>query len=142
MMLESEWITIVPRHKQHITYILFFVNGVGVQLNPFLRENLMIKVNVGHSVALSIQYLDQNGNPMITPPTPDPSPPILWMSAKVAGTITQSGAAATYKATAPGNDSVEVQVQIGGALFAASLAIEVDAVPQVFTSIAIGAVVS
>ena len=141
-MTESDWITIVPRHKQHITYVLFYVNGVGVQLNPFFRENLMTKVNVGHSVALSIKYLDQNGNPMITPPTPDASPPILWLSAKVVGTLVPSGATATYNATAPGNDDVEVQVQIGGTLFTASLAIEVDAVPQVFTSIAIGAVVS
>ena len=53
-------------------------------LHPNIKEMIMGTVNVGHTDTLGIEYLDQNGNPMLTPVTPD-SPPTWTDAPSVAG---------------------------------------------------------
>lgn len=114
------------------------------------KDTLMLNVTVGHSAALSIVYLDQNGNPMLTTPTPDPATPPAtnptWTDAPSAAgvdTLTSNAdGTATLAALAPGSDNVSVTVTVGGVAFSASLAVAVAAPPQVLTSIAINSVVS
>jgi hypothetical protein len=75
---------------------------------------------------------------MLITPTPDPSPPPTWSDTTPAvATFTSSGLTASEVAVAPGNDVVNLTLNVGGQTFAATLAVEVDAVPQVLTSIAI-----
>lgn len=101
-----------------------------------------VAVNVGHKVSMSLLLLDQNGNPMLTQPTLDPSPAPAWTGASVpaspaAGTLTPSGATATFVAAEPGTENVGVTVDVGGDAFSASLAIVVSAAPQVLSAVEI-----
>jgi hypothetical protein len=102
-----------------------------------------VKVTVGHSVAFSIVYLDQNGNPMLTAPTPD-SPPAWSDTTSATETLTPaaSGLTASAVALAAGTDVVSVSVTVGGVVFSATCDVEVDAAPQVLTSVEIAAVAS
>jgi hypothetical protein len=102
-----------------------------------------VKVTVGHSVAFSIVYLDQNGNPMLTTPTPD-SPPVWSDTTPATETLTPaaSGLTASAVALAAGTDVVTVAVTVGGTSFTGTCDVEVDAVPQVLTSVDIAAVAS
>ena len=95
-------------------------------------------VTVGHTDTLSIEYLDQNGNPMLTPVTPD-SPPTWTNSPSASGvdTFTPSGNTAVLVAQAAGIDTVSVSVVVSGQTFLASDMITINAAPQVLTSIAI-----
>lgn len=98
----------------------------------------MTKITVGHTLALSISYLDQNGNPMLTTPAPDAAP--TWSNTTPATeTLTASadGLTASAVALAAGTDSIALSLAVGGVTFQAALAVEVDAVPQVLTSVAI-----
>ena len=147
--------------RQRLTSIVIAVDGVWVRRHhiPHYKRSLlwwlfgyhhqeridvMLNVTVGHSAALSIIYQDQNGNPMLTTPTPD-SPP-TWADAPSAPGVdtfvANADGTAALSANAPGTDSVTATVVVGGVSYTASLAVEVDAVPQVLTSIAINAVVS
>jgi hypothetical protein len=103
----------------------------------------MLQVNAGHAVALALAYLDANGNPMLTKPTPDAAP--AWTDAPSApgiDTLTvapdgSSAVLATNPADANASDTVSVSVAVGGKTFAATLSIAISAAPQVLTSIAI-----
>jgi hypothetical protein len=102
-----------------------------------------VNVNVGHTVSMTIVFLDQNGNPMLTPVTPDATP--TWTDTTPAtGTLTPSadGLSATELAVAAGTDTVTVSLAVSGVSFTASQGIVVAAAPQVLTSIAIAATVS
>ena len=97
-------------------------------------------LTVGHGSEISIQYLDQNGNPMLVTPTPDAPP--SWSDAQNpvgdAGLIVAAdGNTATLDAKAPGGDVVTVNLAVGGKPFTASLAVTIEAAPQVLTSIAL-----
>lgn len=97
-----------------------------------------VNVSVGHTVSMSLLFLDQNGNPMIVTPTPD-APPAWTDTAPATGTLTAAanGLTATEIAIAAGTDTVSVALAVGGVSFSASVAIDVAAAPQVLTSIAI-----
>ena len=99
-------------------------------------------VNVGHKVSMSIVYLDANGNPMLTTPTPD-SPPVWTDSTPATGglVVSADGLTAVETAIAPGSDTVNLTVVVGGVSFAASQAITVDTAAQGLTSIEIDATV-
>jgi hypothetical protein len=105
-------------------------------MNPVL-------VSIGHTVSCTIVYLDQNGNPMLTPPTPD-APPTWADSTPATGTLTASanGLTASELAVAAGADTITVNLAVGGKPFSASIPIEVQAAPQVLTSIEIAATVA
>ena len=99
---------------------------------------MSVAVNVGHSVNMTLAFLDQNGNPMLTTPAPD-APPVWTDTTPAVGTLTASGSGltATELALTPGGDTVTVSLSVGGVAFTATVDITVSAVPQVLTSVAI-----
>ena len=102
-------------------------------------------VNVGHQIAFSINYVDTNGNPMLTPVTPD-SPPTWTDAPSAAGvdTFTSSadGTTALLLATAAGSDTVSLSVTVGGVTFTASDLVTISAAPQVLGGVEITSVVT
>lgn len=137
------------KHRHHRRHrrrrrIVLFINGVGVTLTPNQETRIMVDVTVGHSIALSIQYLDQKGNPMLTPAPKTDSPPAWTNSTPATETLTVAadGNTATATTVAVGTDIVSLALAIGGVSFSASLSVNVTDVPQILTSIAIASVVS
>ncbi len=99
-----------------------------------------IDVTVGHKVSMTLVFLDQNGNPMLTPVAPDAVP--TWSDTTPAtGTLSAGadGLSASELAVAAGTDVVNVSLAVGGVAFAASLGITVAEAPQVLTSVSITA---
>lgn len=131
-----------PRSRHHARVVLVvLVDGVEVLfavIAPGRKERLMTTVTVGHSIALAIAFLDANGNPMLTTPTPD-SPPVWSNTTPATETLVAAadGLSAVATSVAPGTDAISLTVPVGGASFAASLSVEVDAAPQVLTSVQI-----
>lgn len=103
----------------------------------------MTTVTVGHKIALAIQYLDQNGQPMLTTPTPT-APPVWTQTTPATETLTAApdGLTAQTTALAAGSDTIGLSLEVAGATFSATLAVTVQAVPQTLASIAILATVS
>lgn len=100
----------------------------------------MTTMTVGHTDTLTIQYLDQHGNPMLTAVTPDSAP--TWANVPSnppvdTFTVSQDGSNATLVATAPGQDTVTLTVIVGGKSFIATDSITIQAAPQVLTSVMI-----
>lgn len=135
------------RHKpsRHHLRVLLVVIVEGKEsffavLNPGRKVNLMTTLTVGHKLALAIAFLDANGNPMLTTPTPD-SPPAWSNTTPATETLVAAadGLSAVATSVAPGTDSISLSVVVGGATFSASLGVEVDAAPQVLTSVQITA---
>jgi len=92
---------------------------------------------------MSIEYLDQNGNPMLVTPVPDAAP--AWTDttpATGALTVAPGGMTATELAAEPGSDVVSVSFSVGGTGFSATLPITVTPVAQVLTSVEIEATVA
>ena len=106
----------------------------------------MLNLTVGHTDTASIIYLDANGNPMLTTPVPDAPP--TWVDpappSPAVDTITPSadGNTCVIVATAPGTDTVNLSLAVGGKVFTASLQLNISAAPQVLTSVAIANSVS
>lgn len=97
-----------------------------------------IKVSLGHNVTGKITFLDQHGNPMLTPVVPDAAP--VWSNlATDVETVTASADGLSMSAVPAkvGVDTISVKVTVGGAEFAATLDVEVTPEVQVFTSVAI-----
>jgi hypothetical protein len=100
-------------------------------------------VNLGHEIGLSIQFLDQNGNIMLTQPVPDTAP--AWSNSTPATetlSVAANGLTATADPIAVGMDTISLSLAVGGKSFSATLSVEVDAAPQVLTSIAIVPVIA
>ena len=98
----------------------------------------MTDVTLGHKINLSIAYLDQNGNPMLTAPTPDAPP--SWSNTTPATetlAVDPTGNTATATTVAVGTDVIDLSVTVGGQTFTATLGVNVSPVPQVLTSVAI-----
>lgn len=101
-----------------------------------------VTVSVGHSVNCSLVFLDQNGNPMQTTPTPDAAP--SWSDTTPAtGTLTEGpgGLTASEVADAAGTDTINVSLAVGGAQFSASVGVVVSPAAQVLTSVQIATTV-
>ena len=129
-------------HGKRRFFAFLKINDTSILLHPN-EENFMTTVlTIGHKLGLALQVLDQNGNPMLTPVTFDAAP--VWANTTPA-TETLSAAADGQSATgtpvAPGADLISVSFTIGGVPFSATLAVEVDAAPQVPTSAVIVATV-
>ena len=131
------------RRRHHHPRVVLFIDGYGHELHPYRRTCIMLNVNAGHAVSMAIGYLDQNGNPMLTAPTPD-SPP-SWLNAPSAPgidtlTVSPDGSTAilaTGAGDANSSDTVSLTVVVGGKSFAATLPISISAAPQVLTSVVI-----
>ena len=103
----------------------------------------MTTVSVGHTVVNTIAYLDQNGNPMVTAPTPD-SPPV-WTGSDGAVeslSISADGATATATALAAGTNVLTLTLTVAGKTYTATATDTVTAAPQVLTSVKIVQAVS
>lgn len=102
------------------------------------------EVAIGHTVAMSLAFLDQHGNPMITVAKPD-SPPV-WTNVKPAiETVVApaDGMSAVATPLVVGSDTITVKLSVGGVAFTATLDVNVIATEaQVLTSVAIVPVIS
>lgn len=95
-----------------------------------------IALTVGHTASFTLLFLDANGNPMLTTPTPD-TPPVWTDSTPATGTLTSNGLTASEIAIAAGSDTVSVALSVGGVAFTASQVLTVSAAAQVLTSVQI-----
>lgn len=113
------------------------------KLHPNRKIFIMTDVTVGHEIVYTIQYLDQNGQPMLSPVTPDSAPVWSNLAAPTIDTMSVSadGSTDTVSAVGAGVDSVSVSVTVGGAVFSAVDQVSVGAAPQVLTSIALSPLV-
>ncbi len=102
-----------------------------------------VKLSLGHTVTGKITFLDQHGNPMLTPVTPDAVP--VWSNVDTAvETVTASADGMSMSAVPAkvGVDTVTVVVTVGGVEFSATLDVEVTPEEQVLTKVAIAAAVA
>jgi hypothetical protein len=121
-------------HRKKI-HRIELTSGKEVKMNP-------VTVSVGHEVNCALVFLDQNGNPMLTPVTPDSAP--TWTdtpSPTGAFTLTQNGVTATDVANGVGTDTIAVALSVGGKAFSASVPVTCAAAPQVLTSVEIATTV-
>lgn len=95
--------------------------------------------NVGQTTSFSIEYLDQNGSPMLVVPVPDAAP--AWSQTNPAAetlTAAADGNTASVLGMAAGSDTVKVDLAVHGVSFSATIDMTVIAVAgQTLTSIAI-----
>jgi hypothetical protein len=130
------------RHHHHrVAAVLFSVDNFSALIEPNQEITLMTDITLGHGLDLSITYLDQDGNVMLTTPTPD-SPPVWSNTTEATETliVAADGLTAQTTSVAVGADTVSVTATVGGVAYSASLIVNVQAPPQVLTSIAINAV--
>lgn len=102
------------------------------------------QVAIGHTIAMSIDFLDQHGNHMVNPVAVDAAP--TWTNTNPSVEIVAAPADGMSALATPltvGSDSVSVTLSVGGVKFAATLDVNViPAEAQVLTSITIVPVVS
>lgn len=130
------------RRHRHCCVVLT-VQGVSISLIPNTEIRMSTILNVGHTLGMAISFFDTNGNPMLSAPTPDAVP--QWTDTTPATeTLAPAANGLTCVGTpvAPGTDTVSLSVVVGGATFAATLAVEVDPAPQVLGSVQIVPTVS
>lgn len=99
---------------------------------------MALNMKVGQSDTLALVFLDQNGQPMATAPTPDSVP--AWTNTTPATdtlTVAADGLSATDAAVAGGTDQIGVTVVVNGQTFNAVLDVNVTPAAQVFTNVAI-----
>ena len=102
-----------------------------------------VTVSIGHTVACSLVFLDQKGNPMLTTPVPD-APPTWSDTTPATGTLTPSpdGLTANEVALAAGSDTISVSLAVGGVSFSASVGVVVSPAAQVLTSVQVATTVN
>ena len=129
-------------HRPVRWHELAVVQSVQLEVGKVVKMN-PITLNPGHTAALSILFLDQNGNPMLATPVPD-SPPVWTNTAPAVDTLTvvTGGLSATDLAIAEGTDVISLSVIVGGKTYAATLPITVVTAPQVLTSVQIASTIS
>jgi hypothetical protein len=142
------WLHFHHRHPRYLVLVVKVRNGSAVTdsfaviIPPNRKVTVMEEVTVGHIVDLAIKYLDARGNPMKTTPTPD-APPTWTDTTPATDTLVAAPDGSTAKATtiAPGTDTINMSVVVGGNTYTAALNLVVDDLPQVLTSVAIVATV-
>jgi hypothetical protein len=129
-------------HHRHRPVVVLRIGEIGIVLRPNQKERIMTTLSVGHKLQLAIDYLDQNGNAMLTTPVTD-APPSWTNTTPATETLTPAGdgQTATATAVAPGSDMIKLSLTVGDAAFSASLSVTVQTAPQVLTSINIAATV-
>ena len=102
-------------------------------------------VTVGHQIDYALQYVDDSGNPMLQPVTPD-SPPTWANAADPANCDTfnpaADGSSAVVIAQGAGSDTISVQVTVSGVNYSASDQVTIASAPQVLGGVQLVATVS
>lgn len=97
----------------------------------------MLQNTVGSTLKLTIAFLDQNGAPMATTPTPD-APPTWGNTATIeTPTLVNGNLEDDLLGVAAGVDTLNVALAVGGVSFTATAPVTVGAAPQILTSIEI-----
>jgi hypothetical protein len=123
------------RHHRRRRYLIVLVIGdFAVELIKGDRIIMATTLNVGQTLPLSIRFLDKNGqeNPAGAP-TPDTAP--QWSQTNTSVellTQTADGLTAAVQATATGDDTISLQLGVGGRTFNATLQVIVVAVQPTF----------
>ena len=119
------------RRRHRCERVFLLIDGYVHELHPHQRTHIMTSVTAGHKVTYALVYLDTNGNPMLTAPTPDGTP--IWSLAAV-GTTGDTLVAAgdgnsavlqTAAGDAAGTDTVNLTVTVGGKAFTATDSVSV-----------------
>jgi hypothetical protein len=133
---------------QKPTHLLFMVSVdcILFEFNLDLQETskMAIQVPQDKTISLGIRYLDQNGQPMLSPVNHDQPP--SWSNSDAIGSlaVAPDGLTAVFTPSAPGNTNVRLTVTSGTRQYNAELGIEVtpsQPVNQIFSSVEISAVV-
>ncbi len=96
------------------------------------------EIAVGETESLSIEYLDQNGEPMVPTPTPDTPPEWAQTDDTVQDLVAAAdGLTATAKGLAAGSDTVQLTVIVGDKTFTDTTEATVTAPAQILTSVRI-----
>jgi hypothetical protein len=123
------------RYHHHWAAVLV-VDDVTIYLKPWEHTHMAVTLSVGHKLNLAIAFLDQHGNPLLTPPTPDAKP--TWTDTTPATetlAVDASGLTATGTPIAAGTDTISLSLLVGGKPFTATLDVTVTPEAQVLTSI-------
>lgn len=126
------------RHHHNRAHPVLVIDNFAVELLPNEVIHMAFTIVAGQKSALSIAFLDQHGNPMV--PTPAPDSPPVWANTTPASetlTVAADGLSAVDTAVAPGTDTINLTVIVGGVTFAATVSVTVSAAPQVLTSVQI-----
>jgi hypothetical protein len=118
--------------------VFLVIRGIAIELEPEERLLMALNMTVGQSDSINMAFLDQNGQPMATNPTPDAVP--TWTNSTPATdtlTVAADGLSANDAAVAVGTDSITATLLVGGVSFSAQLDVNVTAPAQVFTSISL-----
>jgi hypothetical protein len=101
------------------------------------------QVALGHKLNMFIDFLDQNGNPMLTPVVPDAVPTWTTSSDTVATeVIAADGLSAVMNPIAVGTDQIGISVLVKGVKYEATLDVNVTGpAEQVLTTVSIRSVV-
>lgn len=104
----------------------------------------MVDVTVKHKITNELQFFDADGNPMLTTPALDVPP--HWANTADASVDTLDVSADALECDvntlAPGTDVLTVNLISNGSTFAATVTFNIQAAPQVLTSIGIKSTVS
>ncbi len=126
-----------PKHRDAIVRLVVNHRSIKLLANEVTHMSTTT-VSIGHTVALALEFDDANGNPMLTPVTPD-APPTWTQTTAATGTLAASGdgLSAVYTPGAVGTDTVTVSLAVGGVAFTGTADINVTAAPQVLSSVKI-----
>jgi hypothetical protein len=128
------------RHHRRVR-IVIRAGNFAVELIPEEIVHMATTLHVGQTLPMSIEYLDQNGNPMLSAPPLLDAPPVWANNTPATETLTASadGHTASALAMAAGTDTVRLTLLVGGVQFSATLDVTVAAVVpiQTLTAIAI-----
>ena len=126
------------RHHHHIRVALVINGDFAVELIPNGVIHMSYTLDVGKTENLAIEYLDQNGQPMV--PTPTPDSPAAWSQLDPTIqdlTAAADGNTATATGLKAGSDTLQLTVIVGGQTFVATMDAVVNAVvpAQTLTSV-------
>ena len=124
------------RHPYRHVRPFIVIRGIAIELEPEERLLMALNMTVGQTDVIGIAYLDQNGQPMATTPTPDAAP--VWTASTPATdtlTVAPDGLTASDAAVAVGTDTINMTLNVGGRPFTAVLDVNVTGAPQVLTSV-------
>ncbi len=128
------------RRHPHIRVILR-VGNFAVELIPEEVIHMAATMKAGQTLPMSIEYLDQNGQPMATMPALDSTPSWANTASSSVDTLTAApdGKTASLLGNGSGSDTVQLKLSVNGVPYSATGDVTVTSVApqQTLTSIGI-----